>query len=105
MMLTIIAEIKIKSDAEHLQRVINSFKEITPAVLEEDGCFGYELLVNHENHTSYQAPLINTIVMLEKWKSIKHLDAHLATVHMRKHHFKVKDDVIDVEIRILENGF
>lgn len=68
MVLTIIAEIKIKSGSEHLQHVINSFKEIIPTVLEEDGCFGYELLINHESHASYQSPLKNTVVMLEKWE-------------------------------------
>ena len=104
-MLTIIAEIKVKPGSKHLQHVINSFKEITPTVFEEDGCFGYELLINHESHASYQAPLKNTVVMLEKWKSIKHLDSHLATVHMKEHHFKIKDDVLGVDIRILENGF
>lgn len=103
-MLTIIAEIKIKPGIEHLERVVNSFQKITPTVLAEEGCFGYELLVNHDAQVPYQAPLENTIVMLEKWQSIKHLDAHLATVHMREHHSKVKDDVIGVEIRILENG-
>lgn len=105
MMLTIIAEIKIKPGSEHLQHVINSFKEIIPRVLEEDGCLGYELLIDHESHASYQARLKNTVVMLEKWASIKHLDAHLATVHMRKHHFKVKNNVLGIDIRILENGF
>lgn len=103
-MLTIIAEIKVKSAAEHFQRVLTALSNITPTVLKEDGCFAYDILVNHQSNAAYQAPLLDTIIMLEKWQSMQHLDQHLATAHMQRYQEQVKDDVLAVKISILENG-
>lgn len=105
MMLTIIAEIKVKSDPKHLKAVINALKNIIPVVLMEDGCLLYELLVNSEVNMPYQVPLHhNTLIILEKWQSIDHLNKHLTTQHMQAYQEKVKNDVISVKISILENS-
>ena len=42
--------------------------------------------------------------MLEKWDSVAHLEAHLQTTHMKEHSARVKDDVLELNIRILENA-
>lgn len=103
-MLTIIAEILIKSAGQHRQNVLDAFQKIIPTVLAEDGCHGYEPLVDHKSNASFQTHEPNMIVMLEKWESVAHLEAHLATPHMQAHHEAVKDDIIDVKIKILESG-
>ena len=46
-MLTIIAEIRTQSGGQHRQNVLNAFQKIIPTVLAEDGCHGYEPLVDH----------------------------------------------------------
>lgn len=102
-MLTIIAEIRTKSAGQHRQNVLDAF-QIIPTVLAEDGCHGYEPLIDHKSNASFQTHEPDTIVMLEKWESVAHLEAHLATPHMQAHHEAVKDDVIDVKIKILESG-
>lgn len=103
-MLTIIAEIRTKSAGQHRQNVLAAFQKIIPTVLAEDGCHGYEPLIDHKSNASFQTHEPDTIVMLEKWESVAHLEAHLATPHMQAHHEAVKDDVIDVKIKVLESG-
>jgi len=103
-MLTIIAEIRTKSAGQHRQNVLDAFQKIIPTVLAEDGCHGYEPLVDHKSNASFQTQEPDTIVMLEKWETVAHLEAHLATPHMQAHHAAVKDDVVDVKIKILESG-
>lgn len=103
-MLTIIAEIRTQSGGRHRQNVLDAFQKIIPTVLAEDGCHGYEPLIDYKSNASFQTQEPDTIVMLEKWESVAHLEAHLATPHMQAHHAAVKDDVVDVKIRILESG-
>ncbi|MDH2591875.1 putative quinol monooxygenase [Acinetobacter nosocomialis] len=104
-MLTIIAEIRTQSGGQHRQDVLDAFQKIIPTVLAEEGCHGYEPLIDHKSNASFQTQEEpDTIVMLEKWESVAHLEAHLATPHMQAHHKAVKDDVVDVKIRILESG-
>ncbi|NNG83044.1 hypothetical protein HLH16_14030 [Acinetobacter sp. ANC 5378] len=43
-MLVVIADIQLRSGAQHRENVLNAFRKITPVVLQEDGCYGYEVL-------------------------------------------------------------
>lgn len=101
-MLTIIADIRTHAGAEHRQAVLDAFQKIIPTVLAEEGCHGYETLVDHLPAINMQVQEDNSIVMLEKWESTEHLEAHMQTEHMRQHFNLIKDHVADVNIRILE---
>ena len=103
-MLTIIAEIRTHAGNEHRQAVLDAFQKITPTVLAEDGCHGYETLIDHLPVLEMQTQDQNLIVMLEKWQSTAHLEAHMQTEHMQQHFEATKDHVVDVKIRILEGG-
>ena len=103
-MLTIIAEIQTHAGAEHRQAVLDAFQKIIPTVLAEDGCHGYEPLVDHISNASFQNKDPDIIVMLEKWQSTAHLEAHMQTAHMQQHFEATKDHVADVKIRILNSG-
>ena len=103
-MLTIIAEIRMHAGPEHKAKVINAFEKITATVLAEQGCHGYELLVDADLDVGFQAKDANVITMLEHWESIEHLNAHMQTAHMQAYQAEVQDDVADVKIRILEKG-
>ena len=103
-MLTIIAEIRIHAATEHRQAVLDAFQKITPTVLAEDGCYGYETLIDHLPALEIQTQDQNLIVMLEKWQSTAHLEAHMQTAHMQRHFEAIKDHVVDVKVRILQSG-
>lgn len=103
-MLTIIADIQLRPGTQHRENVLNAFRKITPVVLQEDGCYGYELLVDHESNVNYQTKSPDSITMLEHWESIEHLNAHLQTPHMKAYQQQVKDNVLNVKIRIMHKG-
>ncbi|HCK28844.1 MAG TPA: antibiotic biosynthesis monooxygenase [Acinetobacter ursingii] len=103
-MLTIIAEIRTHAATEHRQAVLNAFQKITSTVLAEDGCYGYETLIDHLPTLEMQTQDPNLIVMLEKWQSTAHLETHMQTAHMQRHFEAIKDHVVDVKVRILQSG-
>ena len=103
-MLIVIADIQVFPGDQHRENVLNAFKKITPAVLQEPGCHGYELLMDHESDVDYQTKIPDSITMLEQWQSLEHLNAHLQTPHMQAYQQQVKDDVLDVKIRIMQKG-
>ncbi len=73
-------------------------------MLEEEGCYGYAPLVDHNAQVAFQTTAPDSIFMVEKWESVAHLEAHLAAPHMKNHAAAVKDDVLDTHIRILEDA-
>ena len=103
-MLTIIAEIQTHAGAEHRQAVLDAFQKIIPTILAEDGCHGYAPLIDHLPAIAMQTQDKNSIVMLEKWQSTAHLEAHMQTAHMQQYFEATKDHVADVKIRILNSG-
>ncbi|TCB68872.1 putative quinol monooxygenase [Acinetobacter sp. ANC 4178] len=103
-MLTVIAEIQMHEGVTHFETVLNAFKEVTPLVLQETGCFGYELYIDQATHASFQHPLSNSIIMFEKWQSLADLEQHLNTAHMQDFQNKVKDAVKETKIRIMHLG-
>ncbi|MCT4702621.1 antibiotic biosynthesis monooxygenase [Enterobacteriaceae bacterium H20N1] len=103
-MLTVIAEIRTRPGQHHRKNVVDAFAKIIPIVLEEEGCFGYAPLVDHNAQVAFQTTAPDSIFMVEKWESVAHLEAHLATPHMKNHSAAVKDDVLDIHIHILEDA-
>jgi quinol monooxygenase YgiN len=103
-MLTIIADIQLRPSTEHRENILNAFRKITPVVLQEEGCHGYELLIDHESDIHYQTKIPDSITMLEHWESVEHLNAHLQTPHMQAYQQQVKDDVLNVKIRIMQKS-
>lgn len=103
-MLTVIAEIRTRPGHHHRQAVLDAFAKIIPNVLAEEGCHGYAPLVDNNAQVAFQTTAPDSIFMVEKWESVAHLEAHLATPHMKSHGETVKDDVLDITIRILEDA-
>lgn len=103
-MLTVIAEIRTRPGQHHRQAVLDEFAKIIPTVLEEAGCHGYAPMVDTAANVSFQATNPDSIVMVEQWETVAHLEAHLQTPHMKAWGEAVKSDVLETHIRILEQG-
>ena len=103
-MLTVIAEIQIHEGTVHSETVLNAFKDVTPKVLQEAGCFGYELYIDQDSNASFQYTPSHSSIMFEKWQSLAHLEQHLNTAHMQDFQKTVKDAVKETKIRIMQLG-
>jgi quinol monooxygenase YgiN len=99
-MLTVIAEIRTRPGQHHRQAVLDEFVKIIPAVLKE----GYAPMVDATTTASFQATAPDSIIMIEQWETVAHLEAHLQTAHMKAWSDAVKGDVLETHIRILEQG-
>ena len=75
-MLTVIAEIRTRPGQHHRQAVLDQFAKIVPTVLKEEGCHGYAPMVDCAAGVSFQSMAPDSIVMIEQWESIAHLEAH-----------------------------
>ncbi len=93
-----------KTARQHHRRGSRSFAKIIPTVLQEAGCHGYAPLVDHAAGVSFQTTAPDSIVMVEQWESVAHLEAHLQTPHMKARSEAVKGDVLETSIRILQAG-
>ncbi|MFK3662061.1 MAG: putative quinol monooxygenase [Scandinavium sp.] len=103
-MLTVIAEIRTRPGQHHRQAVLDEFAKIIPTVLQEEGCHGYAPMVDHAAGVSFQTTAPDSIVMVELWETVAHLEAHLQTAHMKAWSEAVKANVLESHIRILEQG-
>jgi quinol monooxygenase YgiN len=61
------------------------FKKNIPAVLAEQGCLGYEAVIDVPD-VSFQAPLgPDTFAVVERWESLDALKAHAVAPHMAEY--------------------
>lgn len=99
-MLTVVAEICVKPGRR--QVVLDAIQQLIPTVLDEEGCHQYDALVDHQAQVPWKHNLPDSIFMLEKWESLRHLEQHQQMLHMEEHRGRIKDDVVDVKILALE---
>lgn len=71
--LTVVATVTAK--AEFIEEVGAALKALVEPTLKEEGCINYDLHQSIENSAVY--------VFHENWQSKEHLDAHLATEHIK----------------------
>jgi len=78
------------------------FHKIVAPVRAEAGCLEYFPATDHATNLPNQ-PVAreNTVVVVEKWESIAHLEAHLIAPHMMSYRPRVKEFVKSVSLQIL----
>lgn len=83
-------------------KVLSELMRIQPRVLNESGCYQYLPLEDEKSQFPRQLEYReNTITLLEQWESVEHLEAHLATPHMKAYQERVSLWVESVSLQIL----
>ena len=101
-MINVIATVQVKEGK--VTEFINLFKTIVPLVKAEKGCIDYFPTVDLPTGLPPQEMNENEVTILEKWESLDHLMAHLATKHMAEHMEKEKEFVEKASIKILQEA-
>lgn len=100
-MLHVVATIEIEPGKR--AEFLTHFNGVVPQVRAEAGCIEYGAAVDVPTSVPVQAPVRpDTVVVVEKWESLAHLQAHLAATHMAEYRKKVTGLVRGVSLQILE---
>lgn len=99
-MISVIASIYVKDG--QLDKFIKIFKSNMPAVLGEEGCIEYIPTVDIPTGLPPQELNKRVVTIIEKWRSVEDLTAHLSSVHMLEYKEKTKDIVESMEIKVLK---
>jgi len=100
-MIHVLATIELVSGrrAEFLEE----FRALIPLVREEEGCLEYDAAVDVPTLLPAQPPVRDDVVMVvEKWRDLAALEAHLMAPHMLAYRGRVKDMVSGTVIQVLE---
>jgi len=98
-MIHVVAQISLKPGCR--EDFLAEFHQLVPLVHAEDGCLEYGPAIDAETPIEAQAIDENLVVVIEKWESVAHLEAHLAADHMQAYREKVKEMVSDTRLQIL----
>jgi quinol monooxygenase YgiN len=101
-MIHVIASIGVKPGKQN--EFIKIFKANVPKVLAEDGCIEYIPAIDTDSGIDAQWTDETVVTVIEKWKTIKALHAHLAAPHMEKFRNDTADLTDDVSLTILEDA-
>ncbi len=84
---------------------LEEFRKLMPLVHAEDGCGEYGPAVDVASGLPAQpAVRDDVVVVIEKWRDLEALRAHLAAEHMAAYRQRVKDLVISVSLQVLAPG-
>ena len=82
---------------------IAEFHRVVPAVLAEDGCLVYGPTVDLATGLAPQIPLrADVVTIVESWRDLEALRAHLVAPHMAVYRARVKDLVHSAQLQVLE---
>lgn len=82
---------------------LEQFNWVVPLVRAEDGCLEYGATIDTPTPLALQGALrSDTVIVVEKWASVAHLQAHLKAPHMDEYRQRVKDFVTGVALQVLE---
>jgi quinol monooxygenase YgiN len=100
--ISVIASVRVKGD--RLSQFIEILKANVPKVRRESGCIEYFPAIDIDSGLPVQKLDKNVVTIIEKWKSLEALKAHLKTSHMLAYREKVKDMVEELSIKVLREA-
>ena len=99
-MLHVVATIRLQPGVR--ERFLREFLSIVPEVRAEDGCVEYGAAVDEPTDLTAQPPMRDdVVVVVEKWRDLAALRAHLVAPHMTAYRVRVQDLVTTVELQVL----
>ncbi len=99
-MIQVIATIELKPGCR--EAFFPILKDNIPRVKEEDGCLAYDPFVDVDSGLPFQGQIREDVVtIVEAWRNIDALRAHLKAPHMAEYRDMVKDMVTNVTIQVL----
>ena len=99
-MIQVIATIQLKPGCR--EAFLPILNENVPKVRDEDGCLAYDPFVDADSGLPFQSEIREDVVTLvEAWRNIEALHAHLKAPHMAAYRDRVKDMVTNVTIQVL----
>jgi quinol monooxygenase YgiN len=99
-MIVVLATIELQPGKR--EDFLREFRQIVPKVRAEQGCHEYFPAIDTASGISVQGPAReDVVVVIEKWESVKALEAHLIAPHMMEYRPKVKELVKRVSLQIL----
>ena len=82
--------------------VLEAFRANRPNVLAEDGCIEYDAAIDVTQGPAFQAPMgPDTFVVVEKWRDIAALEAHIRAPHMAAYASQTKAMIASRVIHVL----
>jgi quinol monooxygenase YgiN len=83
---------------------LDEFHGIVDEVRSEKGCLAYEPTVDVETNLPNQLALRpNVVTIVETWKSLEDLEAHLVAPHMVAYRHRVKELVEGTSLQVLQS--
>lgn len=99
-MIHVIADIRVAPGRR--DDFLAEFRRLIPAVHAEEGCLEYGPTLDASTNIPVQRRLDDVVTVVEKWSSLAALEAHLAAPHMDEYRERVKEMVLDIELRVIE---
>lgn len=98
-MIHVIATIEVA--AGKLEAFLEEFRRIVPTVRQEAGCIEYGPTVDVETDLQVVQPhRPDTVTVVERWESLKALEAHLKAPHMMEYRPRVQRLVERAQIHV-----
>jgi quinol monooxygenase YgiN len=100
-MIHVIATIEVTPGKR--DQFLEAFHANVPLVLQEDGCIEYGPTLDVATDIAAQIPRReNVVTIMEKWRDLAALKAHLVAPHMLTYRTRVKDFVQRISLQILQ---